>query len=222
MEHTRTLEDFLIELSEMPTRYDPIPTHPIPESTHENGKLLFKCDHGDCEYRTSKPSYLRAHKRYHISHPGWKILTCDYEGCGLQFSPRRLVLHKLTHTGETRFKCDYEGCESNFSQSSHLTRHKKTHTITGQIRRKTQEYNLNNKLKEWGFTVDVETTINAKKSDCLNDTNRYYSRLDYHVINCTSAILLIECDEDQHAWYCLLYTSPSPRDGLLSRMPSSA
>ena len=24
------------------------------------------------------------------------------------------------------------------------------------------------------------------------------------------------------AWICLLYTSPSPRDGLLSRMPSSA
>ena len=24
------------------------------------------------------------------------------------------------------------------------------------------------------------------------------------------------------AWTCLLYTSPSPRDGLLSRMPSSA
>ena len=23
-------------------------------------------------------------------------------------------------------------------------------------------------------------------------------------------------------WICLLYTSPSPRDGLLSRMPSSA
>ena len=26
----------------------------------------------------------------------------------------------------------------------------------------------------------------------------------------------------QHAVNCLLYTSPSPRDGLLSRMPSSA
>ena len=24
------------------------------------------------------------------------------------------------------------------------------------------------------------------------------------------------------SWTCLLYTSPSPRDGLLSRMPSSA
>ena len=26
----------------------------------------------------------------------------------------------------------------------------------------------------------------------------------------------------QILWSCLLYTSPSPRDGLLSRMPSSA
>ena len=26
----------------------------------------------------------------------------------------------------------------------------------------------------------------------------------------------------QMLWICLLYTSPSPRDGLLSRMPSSA
>ena len=28
--------------------------------------------------------------------------------------------------------------------------------------------------------------------------------------------------EEVLAWVCLLYTSPSPRDGLLSRMPSSA
>ena len=28
--------------------------------------------------------------------------------------------------------------------------------------------------------------------------------------------------DHNHARYCLLYTSPSPRDGLLSRMPSSA
>ena len=27
---------------------------------------------------------------------------------------------------------------------------------------------------------------------------------------------------DRHSYVCLLYTSPSPRDGLLSRMPSSA
>ena len=29
-------------------------------------------------------------------------------------------------------------------------------------------------------------------------------------------------DEDTLVMTCLLYTSPSPRDGLLSRMPSSA
>ena len=29
-------------------------------------------------------------------------------------------------------------------------------------------------------------------------------------------------NEDFHPIICLLYTSPSPRDGLLSRMPSSA
>ena len=38
-----------------------------------------------------------------------------------------------------------------------------------------------------------------------------------------SAELLKNLEEKQiHARTCLLYTSPSPRDGLLSRMPSSA
>ena len=32
-----------------------------------------------------------------------------------------------------------------------------------------------------------------------------------------------QMEEEGHIYYiCLLYTSPSPRDGLLSRMPSSA
>ena len=35
-----------------------------------------------------------------------------------------------------------------------------------------------------------------------------------------SAISEIEIKEGEES--CLLYTSPSPRDGLLSRMPSSA
>ena len=32
----------------------------------------------------------------------------------------------------------------------------------------------------------------------------------------------VNADEAQEPVSCLLYTSPSPRDGLLSRMPSSA
>ena len=32
----------------------------------------------------------------------------------------------------------------------------------------------------------------------------------------------VEAATDSNVFTCLLYTSPSPRDGLLSRMPSSA
>ena len=40
----------------------------------------------------------------------------------------------------------------------------------------------------------------------------------------TAALILSPQGHVEHAMYgtCLLYTSPSPRDGLLSRMPSSA
>ena len=34
--------------------------------------------------------------------------------------------------------------------------------------------------------------------------------------------LMTYFDMDAEGYSCLLYTSPSPRDGLLSRMPSSA
>ena len=34
--------------------------------------------------------------------------------------------------------------------------------------------------------------------------------------------LKVEADTLSNEYVCLLYTSPSPRDGLLSRMPSSA
>ena len=34
--------------------------------------------------------------------------------------------------------------------------------------------------------------------------------------------LLVKESSKADQYFCLLYTSPSPRDGLLSRMPSSA
>ena len=44
-------------------------------------------------------------------------------------------------------------------------------------------------------------------------------RLDSRTINFTN---LEKQSADNDPYFCLLYTSPSPRDGLLSRMPSSA
>ena len=56
--------------------------------------------------------------------------------------------------------------------------------------------------------MDLKTILDEWKGDCeiselhLDETSREVPIL--------------------HSKYCLLYTSPSPRDGLLSRMPSSA
>ena len=43
------------------------------------------------------------------------------------------------------------------------------------------------------------------------------------ILGCEDTALIIVDDFAANIYkYCLLYTSPSPRDGLLSRMPSSA
>ena len=41
-------------------------------------------------------------------------------------------------------------------------------------------------------------------------------------IKCPSCETVLYKTDLEHNQNCLLYTSPSPRDGLLSRMPSSA
>ena len=51
----------------------------------------------------------------------------------------------------------------------------------------------------------------------LNNEKREGS---YHCANC--GVKLFESKSKYESGSCLLYTSPSPRDGLLSRMPSSA
>ena len=43
-----------------------------------------------------------------------------------------------------------------------------------------------------------------------------------HVYGMTETFGPAAVCEARASWPCLLYTSPSPRDGLLSRMPSSA
>ena len=55
--------------------------------------------------------------------------------------------------------------------------------------------------------AEIELTYNWD-GDNLGDGSRNFGHLAYRVDNIYET--------------CLLYTSPSPRDGLLSRMPSSA
>lgn len=135
-------------------------------------------------------------------HRGEKTFSCDtypYRA----FTKSGMTVHQATHSDEKPYVCDFEGCEYGCSQSGNLERHKKTHTIEGQIRRKKQEHRLNTLFKEWGCTVDCETTIDAKSGQCLTDTQRHFSRLDFRVLECVNAICIVECDEDQHFWYNL-------------------
>ena len=81
-------------------------------------------------------------------------------------------------------------------------------------------------------------TDSAKDKDC---TVRIFGVCNYNTETTVAAHLggagmgtkasdihIAYCCSDCHSWLdggysnCLLYTSPSPRDGLLSRMPSSA
>ena len=60
-------------------------------------------------------------------------------------------------------------------------------------------------------TVDVENGLSVMEGAIQNDVPGIDA-------DCGGSMACATC----HVYVCLLYTSPSPRDGLLSRMPSSA
>ena len=62
---------------------------------------------------------------------------------------------------------------------------------------------------------DEELSINGGAIKGWNKRNRFY----YHQLKCLSQFYGFSLNDP---WCCLLYTSPSPRDATLSRMPSSA
>ena len=160
--------------------------------TH-TGEKKYKCE--ICNSRFTVASSLKVHKRLHT---GEKPHKCEI--CEIKFSTYGILkAHQVTHTGEKAYKCEI--CEYNCSRSSTLKRHMKTHTIEGQRYRKKQENRVYKLLKEWGFEADDEVTINVSNKNCLNDSHRHFSRLDYVISNCVNAMLILEVDEDQHTWY---------------------
>ena len=63
------------------------------------------------------------------------------------------------------------------------------------------------------LTLDVENTVTKRDG-----------RMHLDPYEPTNKLVMVGCltDIGNEYLFCLLYTSPSPRDGLLSRMPSSA
>ena len=66
-------------------------------------------------------------------------------------------------------------------------------------------------------TIEVETVINAPLDDVWNEV----SKIENHS-NWMKDAVNIDFQTENKSGVCLLYTSPSPRDDISSRMPSSA
>ena len=59
----------------------------------------------------------------------------------------------------------------------------------------------------------------SSKKDLINDISSKCKEIDFAITDLSHSRAVIDIEGN---YVCLLYTSPSPRDGLLSRMPSSA
>ena len=70
---------------------------------------------------------------------------------------------------------------------------------------------------ETSMSVRAERAMAAGRGEFIDIA---HDSGDASVANEVAAEKFTEAEMDSHT--CLLYTSPSPRDGLLSRMPSSA
>ena len=73
--------------------------------------------------------------------------------------------------------------------------------------------NVNKNAK---IVIDCELHANVRFLALMNASiGRQFTQMNAY-------FLVMNSKRCKHPYICLLYTSPSPRDGLLSRMPSSA
>jgi len=158
---------------------------------HHEGPLPYKCDICGDDFACSGNL-----NRHMLVHNGKREHQC--EECGKTYARSDdLKRHQLYEEDIRKFECPKDYCNERFHTKCHLKRHENVHRNLD-ITKKPQEKRLLKKLQEWGFNVALESHIKEKNGDCLDDTHRYFSRLDFHLLDSKNATIILECDEDQH------------------------
>ena len=71
------------------------------------------------------------------------------------------------------------------------------------------------------FANEEEPVERSEVKDALASLQSEYESRGVSIVEVASGFR-VQIDQGVSPWICLLYTSPSPRDATLSRMPSSA
>ena len=84
---------------------------------------------------------------------------------------------------------------------------------------------LNLTLREEQISIilcALENSVKYADSDYIEEVDEIFEVLETTVDKFYNKIEKARAKRPEEEWYCLLYTSPSPRDWMVSRMPSSA
>jgi len=170
---------------------------------HTERKKNHRCEFDNCNKLFYNKVGMKKHMLIHTTDSKNKKIQCDFPNCTYTCTPSNVKKHMAIHGNLKPYACTFEGCNGKFNFKQKRDQHMITHTPEGQIRQKREENRVKKILESWGHTIDVEVTINASRGKCIQDTPRYFSRLDFNIVNCVNAILILEVDEHQHYWYNL-------------------
>ena len=94
-----------------------IESHYLSHSGHKG----WQCQH--CGNVYAREGSLERHRQKHVQAKKFRCNTCHK----VFTDNNQLKIHMRSHTGEKPYKCDYPGCNHRASDSTNMTKHKKTH-----------------------------------------------------------------------------------------------
>lgn len=168
--------------------------------TVHDGVINISCSHSDCQQMFSNKENMLRHVK--TVHEGVKDICCSDSDCNQMFYNKTdMKRHvKSVHHGIKDIECSDPDCNKMFSNNSEMKQHYQSwHTKEGMQKKMKKQDRVATVLRK-RFAVDAECHIQYKNG-CVPDPDKFYSRLDFHVLGLTEYIVIVECDEHGHADY---------------------